>query len=1468
MDHVLGVRLGRAFVVVIVLAASAPLARAACTGFGAGASYAAGSSPQAVASGDFDRDGNADLAIANLVGPALTVLRGMGGGAFTAPAYYTGGNAGRAIVASDFNGDGIVDLAVAVSDGVAIWIGAGDGTFSGGAVTLAGSSLRGIAGADFDRDGIVDLAVTSSSTNTVLVLRGHGANGIGDGTFGVPVEYAVGMNPARILAADLDGDGITDLAVANNGGASVTILRGAGTGGVGNGAFAAAATIPVAGSPWSVATLDWNGDGVPDLVVSNGAGTSLALLRGAGGGAFVAAGTVATPIAPRDLIAGDFDGDGLTDVAAACAVDNNVVVLRGTGAGLAPFGTFATSAGAGGLAAGDWTGDGAPDLACVNTGAGSITRLLGSCPPAASARVTLLAPLGHESWWPGTVQEARWTRGAGVTSVNLDLSRNGGATWLPLARSLTADHVAIPVVGVPGPNLRVRVADALVPGRADTSAADLTLCGLFGRAIASNAGLAATRLASADLDGDGLVDLVASDASHVAVLHGDGTGRFTVVSIFVADSTRALALADVTGDGLVDLVLLSPLGVAVRPGDGHAHFGAESSHAIANGKGLVAADLDGDGIADLAVLAPDGVASRLVVWRSGTPGAPWSASVAGAPGALGSADLDDDAIADLVLGAGATVQAWYGTGAGGRGDGAFRPGSTRTLPAAAGDLAFADLNGDGAPDVITCLPATGDLVTLPSPAPGTGLPAEGLLTGPAPAPLISAAGARPSTPVAADLDGDGYPDLVVALAGEGAIAVLAGSAGGFAAPARFAIGANVSALLVDDFTGDGEPDAIVAGGDGRVYCLPAQCPPRQPATLAFAPATFADTTAALTGFARELAWNRSPAVAAVRLELSRDSGAHWVTLADGVAAGTYRWIASGPACDRARVRVRDAACGSRFDVTATLPIRDPFARGAASTALPAATHMATGDADGDGIADAIVADGSSVQLLRGDGAGGFLETWRDADAAVRQVRLADLDGDGAPDLLTLHANSLSVRRGDGRGAFGAPQSIALEDGAIDFVVLDADEDGVPDLVTGNGDGVTNRVIVRRGLRVGPTDAFAFATPWYALLPSAPIVLAVSDLNADGVLDLAVAHVTGLATLLGSGRGGHGTGTFRLAGNRAFGSGHVSALRLADLDGDGRVDVAAADSVGNSVLVAAGDGAGGFGVPIVLPAGGAPIGIAPADLDRDGTLDLVTLLADGTLTLLRGTPGAQLAARFAPATRLGSGGAATAFASVDVNADGTADALTLDPAGALRVLRGRSAAAGAPRLTPTPTPSVVPGDEVALRWSTPPGVVSVDVELSRNGGARWTRLASGVGGGAWVWTVSGPGTLDARLRVRDANVPLACDSSSAPFRIEGPVVGVAATVPAALRLGAPWPNPAHAAMRIELALPATGAVRVELCDVAGRHARTLAAGVLAAGMHTLLWNGADDSGRRLPPGLYFVRAQAQGAVATRRVVLAR
>ncbi|HTR97468.1 MAG TPA: FG-GAP-like repeat-containing protein [Candidatus Acidoferrales bacterium] len=1244
---------------------------AGCPGFGAGATYAAGANPQCVVSADFNGDGIADLAVANLTGPALQILRGLGGGAFAAPVSYASGTAATALAVSDFNGDGIADIAVAVSNGVAIWLGTGKGTFTGGRIVPMGSALHGIACADFDGDDIVDLAVASNANNTVLVARGQGANGIGDGTFGAPVSYAVGSAPARLVAADLNGDGILDLAVANNGSASVTILAGRGANGVGDGTFTTSATVPVAGSPWDLAVIDWNGDGVPDLVVSNGAGSALALLRGTGGGAFVSAGTVGTPSAPRDLVAGDFDGDGLPDVAAACAGTGVVAVLRGTGTGFAASGTFAAGPGATGLAAGDWNGDGAPDLATANAGASSVTRLLTACPPSPAAAVTLISPVGGESWWPGVPQTVSWSRAGGVLAVDADLSRDGGATWTPLARGTVADHAVVPAVGVPDPHLRVRVRDALVPGRQDASRADFTLCGMLGAPIASDAGLSPLALASADLDGDGALDLVAADSANVVVLRGDGTGRFTPFGSFAAPGTRRLRLVDADGDGRADLARLAPAGLALRRGDGAGGFGPESLVVALPATDFACGDLDADGAPDWALLASDPAGTRIVVQPGAAPSPGWSATLAGAPDAIECRDVDGDGILDLVVATSSAVQVWWGNGAAARGDGTFRPGPARALASPPGDLALGDFARGGTPGVLACAPATGDLWRLDLTAAGAGDAAGAIAW-----PIASHAGGGPRRPVAADLDGDGTLDVAVALAGEATLAVFPGGAAGFGAPVRFAQGLCGPALLVGDFNGDGRPDVVVAGNDGRVRCLPSPCAPRTPASLAMrAPA---DTSVATIGFARTWSWAGSPAVGAVRVELSRDDGAHWVTLSEAVTGDVFAWAPSGPATRAARLRFSDATCATRFDETRGFAIVAPFDSLRTSVALPGALAFASADLDGDGLPELAVIDGASAQILHGDGGDVFHETARFDAPGARRVRLADLDGDGAYDLVTLAASELTIRAGNGDGTFGAAQTIPLESGCVDLAIGDFDQDGVPDLVIAGGTGSAGRITVRRGLGRDSTGAFAFAPPAFLGLPAMPTAIATGDANGDGALDLVVAHANGLAVLLGSTSGGHARGTFRLASNRAFGAGDVRTLTLADLDGDGHLDVAAADSAARALIVAAGDGAGGFGDPAALATGDSPVALALGDLDHDGATDVALALEGGGVALVRGDPFSPLARRFAIVAHLAAGnGAAGALALCDADGDGVADLIGLDPAGAICVLRGgtRPALAG-------------------------------------------------------------------------------------------------------------------------------------------------------------------------------------------------
>ena len=169
--------------------------------------------PSAVAVGNFDGDGNMDIAVTDSANNAVKILRGNGDGTFAAPVTYPTGNTPVALLVKDFNGDGIPDLAVVnQTDGtVSILLGQTGGTFAAKTDYPVGSTPAAIASADFNADGVADLAVTNNSTNTVSILLGNS-----DGTFGLEdrLHYRrrfPRVSPQRISIVT----GNPDLAVAN-----------------------------------------------------------------------------------------------------------------------------------------------------------------------------------------------------------------------------------------------------------------------------------------------------------------------------------------------------------------------------------------------------------------------------------------------------------------------------------------------------------------------------------------------------------------------------------------------------------------------------------------------------------------------------------------------------------------------------------------------------------------------------------------------------------------------------------------------------------------------------------------------------------------------------------------------------------------------------------------------------------------------------------------------------------------------------------------------------------------------------------------------------------------------------------------------------------------------------------------------------------------------------------------------------
>ena len=236
-------------------------------------------------SGDFNRDGNADLAVAEWGSPGFVkVLFGDGTGHFPTSNNFAVGQTPFSICSGDFNGDGKLDIATANSDShnVSVLLGDGTGNFSTHTDFHVGSGPVSITTGDFNGDGKLDIAVANDNgggADSVWVLLGDGT-----GNFGTASKYLAGSGPYSVCSGDFNGDGFDDIAVANNNSSNVSVLLSQGASGVLNSAI----NYATGGESFSVVSGDFNGDGKPDLAVANftAATKAICILQNTGTGSF------------------------------------------------------------------------------------------------------------------------------------------------------------------------------------------------------------------------------------------------------------------------------------------------------------------------------------------------------------------------------------------------------------------------------------------------------------------------------------------------------------------------------------------------------------------------------------------------------------------------------------------------------------------------------------------------------------------------------------------------------------------------------------------------------------------------------------------------------------------------------------------------------------------------------------------------------------------------------------------------------------------------------------------------------------------------------------------------------------------------------------------------------------------------------------------------------------------------------
>jgi hypothetical protein len=775
--------------------------------FEAPVQYGLGTAPISLITGDFNGDGVLDLATANFRSNDVSVLLGRGNGTFQPAVRYEAGSNPLAVVAGDFNRDGRLDLAAADSTAgaVALLFGRGDGTFGPPVQRPVPAYPGALVADDFNNDGRTDLAVATQFSRDVSTLMG-----LGNGTFLSPDTISNEIH-ATPLVADFNGDGMLDVAVLNN--AGQILLR--------------------YGRPDAPGTFEppvvVNPDPAPparDLaLVRTGSGVELAALdagdsglsfysRGADGTFTRTARPLVPGVLPVRLAAGDLNGDGRDDLVVAATGTNRVFVYLQNaegGFGATPDYQVGVGVNPSAIRLADVDGDGRLDIVVTNQFSGDVSVLLNDPTKPFCSELRFRAGLGL--YWmdqrDGSPVIHSFQGSAGVVSGIFD---EGKSTDLVVTNSGANSFSLLQNTGLGG---------LLNPQAAQTFAT----------------GVRPTGVVAGDFNRDGHLDLaVLNEGSQdISIFLGNGHGGFTEKTVTGPDgrplrpsagnAPTGLALADVNGDGIPDLLVGNQFGdVLVLLGNGDGTFEPYQPSKRSNRHvALAIADLTADG--KPAFIFADAGLDRVTV-QYPQPGQTFEKDRSNgllAPGAVAVADLNGDGILDLVVAnSGANnILVYPGLPGGGfgpevNGGKGFFAG---TNPAS---ITIKDLNGDGIPDLVVANEGSNDVSILL----GQGSGSDWTLV---PGPRLKA-GAGPVSTTVADVMGNGIPDILVANSQSNNVFLLPGVGGGFfndQHPEIFATGIDPRQALVGDFTGTGQLDLVtVNAGSNDLTFFPGFGPGR------------------------------------------------------------------------------------------------------------------------------------------------------------------------------------------------------------------------------------------------------------------------------------------------------------------------------------------------------------------------------------------------------------------------------------------------------------------------------------------------------------------------------------------------------------------------------------------------------------------------------------------------------------------
>jgi hypothetical protein len=1137
---------------------------------------------------DLDGDRLPEVIAARQSGKAVSISKNLGGLLFLddPPALLPLDGDPLAVAPIDLDGDAAFDLAVSVDAGggaghLECFRNRGDGSMD----DLGGIPLnpvpRFVLAADLDGDGLADLAL---SRNGISVLPSRGS-----GAFDPPRELAGGSLPQGLAADDFDGDGRTDLAAANevSGDISVHLNQGGWT-------FEEKAMYPVGSGPRSLAAADLDGDLLPDLAVACRDSGEIVVLRNEGGGRFREAGRVPLDGKPSPLGAFDVDGDGDIDLVAAVhrrPNPNRIMVLRNDGKGgfREAVRVEVVRRDLADLAAADLDGDGRPDLA-VTWQNGSNLLQSGVAPYRNEASGDNSQDCDSDCIPDECQVDCNWNRVGDLCDIargtSADCNSNGVPDECDISRGPSRDCNGNGVpdeCDIAGGASRDCDGEG-VPDECDIARALVSDCN--GNGVPDGCDIASGT--SLDCDANGVPD------ECDLLVRPDFPGG---VGIDVRGDPQSSTVGDLDGNGLADLVVpVSPPGggpgrialIFARGEGDYAVRTVDFGREMAGGEAALG-DFDGDGALDIAVTGPslEPGSSRISVLL-GQPGGTFTLggtqTLSGSAGPIAAEDLDGDGMYDLAAG---TFDApsnagtlWILTHQGG---GGF--GEARGIPVTGNpkDIAAADLDGDRAVDLLVARIGIGKpwpdgLAVFWSRADGTFEPPLELPDDRDPENF-----SNPCSLALADLDGDGDLDVAAADENRHRLRVFLNRPGRtFERAPDLPTGQCPMALAAGDLNGDGRPDLAVETSceDGIMTFL-------DKGAGSFSPGpTYRGTDARFQSI------HLADFDGDGDIDLSQTaSGLVWLMLLEGDGA---------------------LEAGQRIPIDAGM--------------------LVAADLDGDGLTDLAADAGGRVSVLWNEGGRRFGPeasfpcspelNWI-CGGELAFLLPGDFDGDGLLDLVALQGCEAVPLLHTSRRSF----SLAS---VSEFIPKEPEEEGgerickfrVAGAVTGDLDGD------------GFTDIAAAAgySVWVARNPAGTGIfipeglydsgdetmegLAIGDLDGDGTLDLASANCTDIVVHLN--RNG-------FERNRVSVDGCFRKIAIGDLNGDGNQDMAicndswSEEAEGFGLLWGLGGGAFASGAPLYVH--GPCFNLKLGDMDGDRDIDIAALQPFGLGLLVNNGRGA-------------------------------------------------------------------------------------------------------------------------------------------------------------------------------------------------------------------------------------------------------